>query len=193
LRDLADFIDAHPELPELRATAWVDQYLRPHRDARKELTAVANALGKAFAKEERHGSEVEISGKFGAVRLRAVAKVSELRDEPEPELDYEPIIGGRVMTTSLNMPPPPPPVVEEVNGLGWPVVEDSRSAVRCAMCETRVQAQVETNAPASTHYVLPVDSEGRCTSCVLLLCEGCGGREGGCGRCDWTGITGTGR
>jgi hypothetical protein len=95
LRDLADFIDAHPELPELRAMAWVDQYLHPHRDARKELTAVANALGKAFAKEERHGSDVEISGRFGTVTLRAVAKVSELRDEPEPELDYEPIIGGR--------------------------------------------------------------------------------------------------
>jgi hypothetical protein len=94
LRELADLLEAHPGMPEVRALVWVSDY-RYGDDAgaraRLELTAVAEALG-ARASEDRQGDRVRIKGSFGPVDLHADATVSQLRGAPPDELAYEPII-----------------------------------------------------------------------------------------------------
>lgn len=71
---------------------------------------------------------------------------------------------------------------------GQPIVP-AWYVVTCPSCGERVEPRAQIVGGALKHaHVLPVDSEGRCTSCVLLLCEFCDGREGGCERCDWTGV-----
>jgi hypothetical protein len=89
LRELADFLEAHPALPEVHAFAYISEYRQ--RDARAELTALAEALGDT-AIEEQNGSTVRIRGEFGPVKIQADAEVSDLRDEPPSVPEYEPII-----------------------------------------------------------------------------------------------------
>lgn len=92
LRDLASFLEAHPELPCAR---WASVSLRAIHDehpARETLELVAGALGERAVERCGWGSDVEIAGEFGPCQLRASASVAELTDpEPEP-VKYEPII-----------------------------------------------------------------------------------------------------
>ncbi len=92
LRDLAAFLDSHPELPAAR---WASVSLRAVNDrqpARETLELVARALGGRAAERRTYGGDVEIVGKFGPCALKASASVAELRlPEPAP-LEYEPII-----------------------------------------------------------------------------------------------------
>ena len=94
LREVADFLAAHPELPK---ACYALVSLRSQYDgwgtppARETLTALAVALGDRAT--ERGGGAPLIDGRFsGDVRVCAEAKVSELRDEPVAPVEYEPII-----------------------------------------------------------------------------------------------------
>lgn len=91
LRAAADFLALHPELPRAR---WASVSLRGGADfhqARETLTAVAAALGDR-AVEKLYSGDVEITGEFGPVVIRAAAKVSELADAAPEPVAYEPII-----------------------------------------------------------------------------------------------------
>ncbi|HWF25197.1 MAG TPA: hypothetical protein VG275_07110 [Solirubrobacteraceae bacterium] len=95
LRDLADWLDEHPELPDVRYTsACFHTRYTLGTDARAELEVVARALGER-AVEKRQDDNVSIEGAFAPDRLltvRAEASVHQLRQEPVPVPDYEPII-----------------------------------------------------------------------------------------------------
>lgn len=95
LRDLADFLEQHPSLPPVRATAWVPEHRwseAARANARADLTAVAEALGER-ATEKQTRSSVIIEGAFGPIGLRAEAQIGDLRTVvPPPVPEYEPII-----------------------------------------------------------------------------------------------------
>lgn len=90
LRELATFLEDHPELPGARF-AFVS--LRANLDrqpARQTLELIARALGEQ-ATERRTLSGVEIAGEFGPCRLIASAATHELARNAPP-IPYEPII-----------------------------------------------------------------------------------------------------
>lgn len=94
LRELADFLDANPELPGVRAVAWISDFRYSAEDrarARPELAALAAALGDR-ATEIQTGSTVRIEGMFGPIVLHADANVHELAGDPKPAPAYDPII-----------------------------------------------------------------------------------------------------
>jgi hypothetical protein len=100
LRNLAAFLEDHPELPSAR---WASVSLRAVRDgqpARQTLELIADALGEAASERRILGGDVEIFGDFGPCRLRASASVQELADLPPDQMPYEPIIkpsGGELL------------------------------------------------------------------------------------------------
>lgn len=93
LRETADWLDAHPELPAFRA--YISCYPYGSR-AREVLSALADALGADRAEEAATRSDVTISGRFGdgAIRVAATANVRDL-GVTEPVLpSYQPILAG---------------------------------------------------------------------------------------------------
>lgn len=92
LREVADWLEQHPKLPEAYYAAVNFRSAYTEKNAREELTALAMALGERAVETEGRG-DVEISAAFGAVRVSGAAKVQHLRDTPpEPVVEYEPII-----------------------------------------------------------------------------------------------------
>jgi len=95
LREVADWLEAHPELPEpyYAAVSFRSSYVE--KNAREELTVLAAALGERASEEARSG-EVEIAARFENVRVSGAAKVQHLRDTPpEPVVEYEAILPVR--------------------------------------------------------------------------------------------------
>ena len=92
LRELADWLEAHPELPAVGASAHAHIH---SDDAREVLTTMADALGDRA--EERIDSigYVAITGAFGPVTVNVYAKPELLGAKPRPEPAYEPIIVKR--------------------------------------------------------------------------------------------------
>ena len=97
LREVAEFLEAHPELP---AVEWAIVQVRYHvgakSPARETLTALAEALGQR-ATESARRDEVSIDGRFaGDVRVTASANVSDLAGIPPVpvRVEYEPILKG---------------------------------------------------------------------------------------------------
>lgn len=89
LRQIADWLEAHPELPRAR---WATVSLRAVDDgqpARRTLHQVAGALGLRAIERRTLDGDVDISGRFGPVRVRATAALGELCRFEE---DYEPIL-----------------------------------------------------------------------------------------------------
>jgi hypothetical protein len=93
LREVADFLEQHSELPRAKwATITLRYHIGDNSPARETLTLIAQALGEK-AVEKEHSSEVIIEGRFaGNVRVDATAKRSELVDAPPDPVEYEPII-----------------------------------------------------------------------------------------------------
>jgi hypothetical protein len=94
LREAADWLEQHPELPEACYTsiALRSSYNR-RESAREELTAMAAALGaRAIEKPGASPGEITIEGGFRAVRVYGSAHIQDLRDEAPPVVEYEPII-----------------------------------------------------------------------------------------------------
>lgn len=89
LRECADWLEQHPELPSASYGNVCFGYAI-HQDARARLTALAEALG-GRATERRHEGRVTIQGEFGDLNVYAGAKVEALVDAP-PLPDPEPII-----------------------------------------------------------------------------------------------------
>lgn len=88
LRDVADFLEAHPDLPSFNGYVMHSAY---GKDAREKLTAIARALGDA-AVETATPAEVRITGAFAGVQLSAYSSPDRLGASPVPRVDYEPII-----------------------------------------------------------------------------------------------------
>jgi hypothetical protein len=91
LREVADWLEEHPELPRPNYAAVSFRSAYTEKNAREELTVLAVALGER-ASEDAHYGEVEIVGRFGNVRVSGAAKVQYLRAEAPIEPEYEPII-----------------------------------------------------------------------------------------------------
>lgn len=95
LREAADFLEQHPEMPAARY-AWVvlrDRgYGASDPTAREELSAIADALGDRAEERESAGT-VRIRGTFsGGVHVDGEAEVRHLLPSPPPAPEYEPII-----------------------------------------------------------------------------------------------------
>ena len=97
LRELADWIETHPELPAVKHASVsfrADWDRSPF--ARSMLTDLADALGDR-AIETAGGGEVRIEGRFlddPLVYVHATAKISALTDAPPEDPPYEPIIAA---------------------------------------------------------------------------------------------------
>ena len=103
LRRVADWLDEHPELPDVKwaHVAVRDTYSLDGSNARKELATVAAALGP-WAVEQLKQDRVTISCKFGSVSVEANALVTDLGGE-KTVVKYDPIIPvehGPVPTTT---------------------------------------------------------------------------------------------
>lgn len=92
LRKLATFLESHPELPRARFATVSLRAVTDGQPARETLELLATALGPDAIEDTVRGSDVEISGEFDAVTLKASASVRELADVPPEQLPYEPII-----------------------------------------------------------------------------------------------------
>ena len=103
LRDVADWLERHPELPEVAFASVMIRYpgfgsLR--MDAREALTAVARAFGDKATETVEFGREVQIARKFGKVHVKAHASIDELGGFASVT-SYEPIIAPPV---EVNLP-----------------------------------------------------------------------------------------
>lgn len=97
LREVADFLEAHPSLPPFSGHVMYGAY---GENAREELTAIAIALGDA-AVETATPSEVRITAAFARAHLSAYASPTKLGASPAPRpVDYEPIIAPKAATGS---------------------------------------------------------------------------------------------
>lgn len=90
LRDAADWLAEHPELPPAYYASISFRSSYAAANAREDLAALAEALGENAA-EAQSGAEVLISGTFGPVRVSAAAQVAALAGVPVMPA-YEPII-----------------------------------------------------------------------------------------------------
>jgi hypothetical protein len=94
LREVADWLSEHPELPKFHGFVNVSVWGEKARD---DLTAVAAALGNRASESVDHYGDVRISADFGPVDVRASASPRYLGgvEVPKPRPAYEPIIEPR--------------------------------------------------------------------------------------------------
>lgn len=91
LRELAAFLDAHPELPHARYAAVSLRHGSEDCRGRETLEQLAGVLGDRAVERELYG-RVEIVGEFGPVTLRAAADIAELADVAP--VAYKPILAA---------------------------------------------------------------------------------------------------
>lgn len=94
LRELAAFLERHPELPAARFACVSLRAARDGQPARETLELAASVLGARATEERLFAGDVSITAKFGPVALRASASIAELADTPPDQIPYQPIIKG---------------------------------------------------------------------------------------------------
>lgn len=94
LRDVADWLDAHPEIAATHA------FVPVRAATREDLETLARALGDRAAERMAYGDDVEIEGVFGGtpdrydgVRVYGQVPVAKLAGAPVPP-KYRPILSG---------------------------------------------------------------------------------------------------
>jgi hypothetical protein len=92
LRQAADFLEAHPDLPKMHA--WLSNWVYG-KEARQVLTQFADALPEPV-ESMSNGSDVKVGQQFGAVEVYAQASTKDLGATAVPVVpQYEPILAAK--------------------------------------------------------------------------------------------------